>query len=204
MNAMLLGNELETIAKDGTNVVHCPWSFGRRGFILESFQKYHDLGINMGIGTDTVSLDMLMEMRWAAIFCKSAERGNPLTGKASDIFNAATIDGAKALHRQDLGRLAPGCKADIIFIDIKNLDCTPMRDPVKTIVFTATGRNVSRVIVDGVEIADESGAKTLDTEKLLREMQAAQDTLMKGFAKNHWDGKSHIEVSPMSFPVRYE
>jgi cytosine/adenosine deaminase-related metal-dependent hydrolase len=204
MNAMMMGDELGTIAKDGTNVIHCPWSFGRRGFILESFQKYRDMGINMGIGTDTVALDMLMEMRWAAIFCKAAERSNPLTGKASDIFNAATIGGANALRRSDLGRIEPGCKADIILIDIKNLDCTPMRDPIKTIVFTATGRNVSRVIVDGIEIADESGSKTLDTEKLVWEMQAAQDTLMGRFAENHWGGKSHLDVSPMSFPVRYE
>ena len=36
---------------------------------------------------------------------------------AADVFTAATLGGARALGRDDLGRLAPGAKADLVIID---------------------------------------------------------------------------------------
>lgn len=94
MNAMKLmkpDEELKLIAGTNTNIIHCPWSFGRRGMILESLQHYLDLGINMGIGTDTFTQDIIWEMRYAAIFCKIAEGANPFTGTAAEVFNMATL-----------------------------------------------------------------------------------------------------------------
>lgn len=155
---------------------------------MESFQKYHDLGINMGIGTDSSSLDMMLEMRYAAIFCKYAENVNPLKGTAKLIFNAATVDAAKALGRDDIGRLCAGCKADIIIVDIKNYDCSPMRDPVKSLVFTATGKNVSHVIIDGKTMVDDKMLLHSNKDAVLDRIQKADDAYDSRIA--------------MTFPVR--
>jgi 5-methylthioadenosine/S-adenosylhomocysteine deaminase len=80
--------------------------FARRGNALESFAKFRRAGINVGIGPDTYSRDLISEMRWAANLCKIVERDFTVA-TAADIFSAATLGGARALRREDLGRLVP-------------------------------------------------------------------------------------------------
>ena len=70
----------------------------------------------MGIGTDTYPPDLLEEMRFGALVNKVVE-GSRGAGTVRDFYNAATIGGAKALRRDDLGRLASGCTADISIFD---------------------------------------------------------------------------------------
>lgn len=202
LNTVKFGNELETIVKDGTNVIHCPLSFGRRGMFLESFQKYRDMGINLGIGTDTMPLDIVMEMRYAAVFCKTAEGGDPFAASAAEVFNAVTVNGAKAIHRPDLGRLEKGCKADIVFIDTQNFECTPVKDPIKTIVYNATGDNVVRTIVNGVEVVSEGLPKNMDIEKMVSEVQEAFDLTTLNYPQSHSMGYTIDEFSPMTFPIK--
>lgn len=202
LNTVKYGDELHTIAKDHTNVIHCPLSFGRRGMFLESFQKYKNLGINLGIGTDTMPLDILMEMRYASVFCKIAEGGDPTAASAGEVFNAVTINGAKAIHRPDLGRLEPGCKADIVFIDTQNFECIPVKDPIKTIVYNATGDNVVRTIINGEEIVSEGRPNRLDMERLVYEVQEAFNLTAEGYPKAHSMGWSIDEFSPMTYKVK--
>lgn len=202
LNAFKTGNELKTIADTKTNVVHCPWTFGRRGIIMESFQKYQDLGINMCLGTDTFPQDILNEMRYAAVFCKIAEGCNPYTGTAASIFNAATLNAAKALNRPDLGRLQPGAKADMLLIATDNLECTPLRDPIKVLVYTAASRNIERVIIDGEEVVTNGVAKYIDAENARQQMQAAQELMLQNIPNRDWAHRDQYELSPMSFPVR--
>lgn len=205
MNAMKLlkpDEELKIIADTKTNIIHCPWSFGRRGMILESFQKYLDMGINMGIGTDTFTQDIILEMRYASIFCKIAEGANPFTGTAAEVFNAATICGAKAIGRDDLGRLEAGCKADIVIVDLNNLDCQPVRDPIKVLVYSASGKNVDKVIVDGNVIVDKNRPVNMNLEHVIGRMQQAQDKMIAKVPERDWAGRTADEMSPMSFKIK--
>jgi cytosine/adenosine deaminase-related metal-dependent hydrolase len=200
MNALKIGNELKTIADAGTSIVHCPWGHGRRGIIMESFNKYLDLGINLCLGTDTFPQDMINEMRCAAVFCKIAE-ANPNRGTAAQIFNAATLGGAKALGRDDIGRLSPGAKADIVIIDTNNLETCPLRDPIKVLIYTASSRNISKVIVDGNIIVENGIVKNMDEQLLIKDMQAVAERMWENVKNKDWGGRSHLEMSPMSFPV---
>ncbi len=102
----------------------------------------------MGLGTDTYPQDMIEEMRWAALGCKWIDR-DANRGTARDVFNAATLGGARALGRSDIGRLAPGAKADIIIVDLHRLHCGVVDDPIKTLIYAADGGDVETVIVDG-------------------------------------------------------
>ncbi len=200
MNTLQIGDELQTIAATGTSVVHCPWVFGRRGIIMESFNKYLDYGINMCLGTDTFPQDMINEMKYAAVFCKIAET-NANRGTAAQVFNAATLGGAKALKRDDLGRLSPGSKADIVIVDTNNLEARPLRDPIKTLVYSCSSKNIKKVIIDGEIVAEEGTAKRIN-EKVSREnAQAVAERMWENVKKRDWDGRSHLEMSPMSFPV---
>ncbi len=202
MNPYKVGEELKTIAEHQTNIVHCPWVFGRRGMLMESLQKYLDIGINVCLGTDTFPQDMIHEMKCAAIFCKIAEGGNPFSGTAATVFNMATLHAAKALGREDLGRIAPGAKADLIIVDTNNIECAPLRDPIKVLVYTATSKNIAKVIVDGNIVAQNGAPVGVDLEKLQQDMQAAGERMWANVPQRDYLQRTAEEISPMSFPVK--
>src|SRR5262249_60813676 len=108
--------------------------------------KFRKARINVGLGTDTYPRDLISEMRWASNLCKIVETDFPL-GTAADVFTAATLGGARALRRDDLGRLAPEAKADIVLIDMRSFRMGPYRDPIKALVQCGTSDDVDRVIV---------------------------------------------------------
>lgn len=140
-------------------------------------------------------------MRYAAIFCKIAEGANPFTGTAAEVFNMATLGGARAIGRPDLGRIQKGCKADIVIVDLNNLDCQPVRDPIKVLVYSACGKNVDKVIVDGKLIVDGNRPVNMDIDKVIGRMQQAQDKMIAKVPERDWAGRSADEMSPMSFRV---
>ena len=91
----------------------------------------------MTIGTDTFPSDFIQEMRYAACLGKVVER-TTFAVSARDIFYAATVNGAKALGRNDLGRLEKGCKADFVVFQLNSIEMSPVRDVVKNIIYSAT------------------------------------------------------------------
>ena len=99
--------DLNLLADSGCSVAHCPTPFARYGQIMENFGDYVRAGVNMGIGTDTTPHNMLEEIRKAGTFARIASRdlNNVST---SMLFHAATVGGAKALMRDDLGRCTGG------------------------------------------------------------------------------------------------
>lgn len=202
MNAMKIKGELELIASTKTSVIHCPWVFSRRGMIMESLQKYLDIGINMGLGTDTFPQDMMLEMRYAASFGKVGEGGNPHTCTAAQVFNIATLGGAKAINRPDLGRIQEGCKADIVIVGTRNLNCIPLRDPIKVLVYSANHSNIDRVIVDGEVLVKDHIPCGVDLDNLYDRMQKSQEKMLEKAPQRDWNHRTHEEMSPMSFPVR--
>ena len=52
--------------------------------------------------------------------CRMAD-GSFRVGRPQDVFDAATLGGARHLGRDDLGRLAAGAKADIIVVDLRQM-----------------------------------------------------------------------------------
>lgn len=201
LNTLELGDELMTIADTKTHVVHCPWVFGRRGIILESFSKYSKMGINLGLGTDSYPQDMLHEMRCAAIFGKIAET-DTYKCTAAEVFDAATLNGAKALNRTDIGRLCEGSKADIVVVDTNNIEMCPLRDPIKALVYTATSANIDKVIVNGNILVDGGTYLGGDEAYLRMCMQEAGERMWANVVNRDYKSRTHLEISPMSYPVQ--
>ncbi|MDL2264111.1 amidohydrolase family protein [Synergistaceae bacterium OttesenSCG-928-I11] len=200
INALQLEGELELIARTKTNISHCPWVFVRRGLIMESMDKYLKMGINMGIGTDTTPQDTLAELKWAAICSKTHEK-HAEKGTAAQVFNMATLGGAKALGRDDIGRLSKGAKADILIIDTNNVEMRPLRDPIKALVYCGQSANINKVFVDGNLLVDGNKVVGVDEEALGMEIQRAAEGMYSRVKDKDWAGRTHEELSPMSFPV---
>ena len=100
-------NDLGLIADNGVKVAHYPTVFMRQGIVLQTFVGYLKAGINMGIATDTYPHNSLKEIRNAGTVAR-AVAGTVDDLNTSNIFNAATIGGANALERDNIGRLAVG------------------------------------------------------------------------------------------------
>jgi cytosine/adenosine deaminase-related metal-dependent hydrolase len=80
---------------------------------------------------------------------------------AADIFTAATIGGARALGRDDLGRITPGAKADFVMVDIAHPAMQPLYDPVRSMVYAAGERAVRHVFVGGRQVVRDGKALAL-------------------------------------------
>lgn len=191
-------DDLALLAQSGTAVAHSPFAFARRGIIMRSLPKYLEAGVVVGMGTDTFPQDMLEEMRVGSMAAKIAEV-NHASAPAATMFDAATLGSARALGRSDLGRIAPGAKADIVIFDLDNMWTAPHPDPIRALVVSAHPSMIETVIVDGIVRVDDGRllehdetALRLGAEKSLRQVEA-------GYPAWHWGGRSMAEEFPPSY-----
>jgi 5-methylthioadenosine/S-adenosylhomocysteine deaminase len=197
------GRDLEIMGRHRCSISHCSINIARRARFLDSWQRYRDAGVNIALGTDTYPRDMIMNMRTASYFGKVASR-NLRAASAAEVFNAATLGGAASLGRSDIGRLAPGAKADIVVIDLGGGDTLrygPVRDPIKSLVECGIGDDVATVIVDGVVRVSDGRLPGVDFAALRARAQQAGERIWSGW--QHWDtlGRTAEEMSPTSFPI---
>jgi 5-methylthioadenosine/S-adenosylhomocysteine deaminase len=200
------GREIELMGRHGVTVSHCPVNIARRARSLDSWPKYRAAGINLALGTDTYPRDLVMQMRMASYFGKVMSH-NLFAASAAEVFEAATLGGARALGRDDLGRLAPGAKADLVLIDLETRDSLrfgPVRDPIKALVECGIGDDVVTVIVDGVVRMRDRVIPGVDLAALRRQAQAAGEAVWHRVQE--WDplGRPAEEISPWSFPLVVE
>ena len=173
----------------------------RGGVTLEHFGEYKRRGINLGIGTDTHPHNFVDEMRWATVLCKVSARDVDATNVAA-VFEAATVGGARALGRDDLGRIAPGCKADLVIVDLSHPYMHPIRDPLRTMVFSALERAIRDVYVDGRPIVRDGKVLNIDIEEALVELNRGQERALPLVPQRDWAGRKDDEAFPLSLPLR--
>ena len=173
----------------------------RRGEVLRSWERYRRAGINLALGTDTAPADILGEMRMAASLAKVVDE-DPLAGSAASVFFAATVGGARALGRDDLGRLAPGTKADVSVFDLRSLQLGVIDCPIKALVHYASGADAEHVFVDGAWVVKDRDVVAIDDGAILDEAQAAWGDYKVGLAARDPRGRSAAEMYPTAYPVR--
>jgi cytosine/adenosine deaminase-related metal-dependent hydrolase len=148
--------ELDLLAQGHVTVGHTPWIYLFGGRTLHSLGRYLAAGVGVALGTDTYPGDMLQEMRVAAQLGKVGAVADGATTPAASVsatartaFDAATLGAARFLGRDDLGRLAVGAKADIVLVRTDTASFAPTLDPIRSLVYYASFRDVSDVWVDG-------------------------------------------------------
>jgi 5-methylthioadenosine/S-adenosylhomocysteine deaminase len=193
-------DDIKSLADAGCSVAHCPTPFARYGILMESFGDYVRAGINMGLGTDTTPHNMLEEIRKAGTFARIAARDINNVSSAM-LFHAATAAGAKALMREDLGKLAPGAKADLVLVDVKHPDMMPARDPLRSLIFHAADRAVKDVYIAGKKIVAHGVVTTLDHQGAAERLVEAQNRMMAVTPKRDYRGRSADEIAPLTLPV---
>ena len=194
------GEDLAILARSGTSVGHCPVVCARVGTAMESLSRYVEAGVNVGLGTDTFPPDLVEEMRIGALINKVVDRKRS-AGTVREFYNAATIGGAKALGREDLGRLAAGCTADISIFNLPKLEAGPIDDPMRTFVHFCHGWDCDIVIVDGKVVVEDGSVVGIDEEELASRAQQSWGNYRAGIADRDQAGRSVDELFPPAFPI---
>jgi cytosine/adenosine deaminase-related metal-dependent hydrolase len=194
-------DDFRRLAASGAQVAHCPTVFARRGIALNTLARYVDAGIVCGIGTDTFPHNFLDEMRLAA-YASRLVSGNFRAASTRHVFDAATIGGARMIRRPDLGRLAAGAKADFFLADATHPAMRPLRDPLRSLIYSAGDRAVKDVYVAGRRVVQDGAVPGIDIAGAHARLQAAQDAALGTTASRDWARRGIDAMSPRVYPMR--
>jgi 5-methylthioadenosine/S-adenosylhomocysteine deaminase len=192
--------DLALLRDAGATVAHCPTVFMRRGIAMNTFGAYAREGIKLGIGTDTYPHNFLEEMR-SAFTISRAVAGTVDDVTTLEVFNAATLGGARALLRDDIGRLKVGGKADLVLVDIKHPSMMPLREPLRSLLYVAADRAVRDVYIDGEQVVADQCVLNIDYAAAAEALQEAQKRSMREAPKLDWAGRSADQLAPMVLPI---
>jgi cytosine/adenosine deaminase-related metal-dependent hydrolase len=178
-------NELRLVKEHGVHVVHCPTTALKVAYGVTQIGKFPemlDAGINVCLGCDGSNaanyMDMLRATYLAAGLFKDARRDATMI-PAETAFEMATLNGAKALLMQDeIGSLEAGKKADLVLFDRHRPEWVPLHNVANSLVYSADGKSVHTVLVDG-RIVVAAGRMTLvDEEEVYQKAQKAGEAII--------------------------
>jgi cytosine/adenosine deaminase-related metal-dependent hydrolase len=106
-------------------------------------------------------------MRQASLLQK-VEHLDPTTTPAKLVFEMATENGAKAAGFENVGRLRPGWKADIVGLTTDITRATPLHDVFSHLVFAAHGDDVAFTMVNGDMVYEDGELPTGDADEIRR------------------------------------
>jgi 5-methylthioadenosine/S-adenosylhomocysteine deaminase len=194
-------NDFEMLRDSGAMVAHCPVVFARRGIALNTLSRYVKAGIQCGIGTDSFPHNMLDEMRMAC-YAGRIIGGSFTASTTHDVFMGATATGADMIRRPDLGRLAPGCKADFSVVDMRNPYMQPDYEPIRSLVYSANDRAIRDVYVDGRQVVKEGEVVEFDIAEDIELLRRAQSEAIAAAPSHDWAGRRLDQLSPRVFAIK--
>ena len=170
--------ELDVMAKRRVSVVHCPTTALKVSYGVTQVGRFPEMverGINVSIGTDGNNAsnysDLMRATYLVAGLFKDA-RTDPQMFPAEKAFEMATLGGARTMLLDDqIGSLEPGKRADIVLHDTDRPEWRPLLNVVNQLVWSADGRGVHTVLVDGQVVVEAGRCTTLDEERLWSEAQ---------------------------------
>ena len=193
--------DLDLIAESGASVAHCPQPFARYGLAMDHVGRYRARGVNVGLGTDCAPHNLSEEMRLAIVAGRLMSEDIRSLDTAG-AFEAATLGGAAALGRDDIGALAPGMAADIVLVDLGHPLMQPARDPLRSFVFHAADRAVRTVLVDGEIVLKDGNPVHLDPAAAMECVAEAQARMLRDSTKHDYLGRDGAAIAPLSLEVR--
>jgi 5-methylthioadenosine/S-adenosylhomocysteine deaminase len=107
--------------------------------------------------------------------------------RAEQVVDWATRGGARALGRDDLGRLEPGAKADVVLIKNDRSPVSfPLLNPFGHVAFQAQRGDVHTVIVNGRVVKHEHALVGVDLPAVRRTVEATVDHLRAALGDEQW------------------
>lgn len=192
--------DLDLIAESGASVAHCPQPFARYGLAMDHVGRYRARGVNVGLGTDCAPHNLIEEMRLAIVAGRLMSEDIRSLNTAG-AFEAATLGGAAALGRDDIGALAPGMAADVVLVDLDHPLMQPARDPLRSFVFHAADRAVRTVLVDGEMVLKDGNPVHLDPATAMARVAEAQARMLRDSTRHDYLGRDGEAIAPLSLEI---
>lgn len=152
-------DDFRIMAEKGISLVHNPTSNMKLGSGFARVVRARELGVNVALGTDGTAsndnLDMFEEMHLASLIHKGMAH-DPTLLSPWDVIEMATVNGAKALGRDDIGEIAVGKKADLCIVGLDRLHLQPTLDLPNLVVHSMHASDVDMTIVGGNVAYDRS------------------------------------------------
>ena len=178
-------NEIRLLAQHRCSVAHCPTTALKVSYGVTQIGKMPEMvkaGINVSIGIDGNNAsnysDMMRATYLVAGLFKDARR-DPTMFPAEQAYEMATLGGARAiLSEHEIGSVEAGKKADLVLHDRDRPEWTPLLNVANQLVWSADGRGVHTVFVDGRKVVDAYRLTTVDEHDLYRRAQAAGEAIV--------------------------
>ena len=178
----LEGEDFDILGRHGVSVACCPASNMKLASGFANIPELLKRGINVALGTDGAAsnnnLNILQDVYLFGVVYKGYFRDSTLLTPA-EVLHAATRAGALSQGREDCGRLAVGCKADLCVLDTDTPQFTPMTDAACNVVYAAQGADVRLTMVDGEVLYRDGEFMTIDIEKAKAEAQRRTDAILR-------------------------
>jgi len=178
-------DEIAVLARRGSSVAHCPTTALKVAYGITQIGKIPEMleaGVNVAIGTDGNNAsnysDLYRATYLVAGLFKDARR-DPTQIPAELAFEMATRHGAKALGMEGaIGSIEVGKRADLVLHDRRRPEWTPLLNVANQLVYSADGRSVHTVFVDGRKVVEDYRLTTVDAEALYERAQRAGDAIV--------------------------
>ena len=148
--------DIETLRNNHVTVAHCPKSNAKLGHGRAPLGKFLEAGVIVGLGSDSVAsnntCDILEEARFATLLARAG--GSDIS--AEDALKAATLG----------GELTEGAQADLAVVSLRGVHQMPNYDPVTTLIFSSSGRDVVLTVIAGREVYRDGRVTTVDEDRL--------------------------------------
>lgn len=176
-------DDIKRLADAGAEIAHNPACNARLGSGVAALREMLDQGLTIGIGTDSCTcsdnLNMFEAMRMSSFMLRLQERDYERWPAAEEMLGLATEGSARASgFGASIGRLVPGAKADIVFLDLANPHYIPLNDPLNQIVYCEDGTGVASVMVGGRMVLDNGRMTTVDETAMRSAAERAVERLL--------------------------
>jgi len=179
----LTRTDIDTLAKHGVSVAHCPTSNAKLGNGVAPAWHLISRGVNLGLGTDGASsnnsLDLFQEIKTFILMQRAILKETVLS--AQQAFDAATINGARALRiTGKIGSIQPGAYADLVLVDLRSLYLQPSTMFLENLVFSGGCKSVKHVFVNGkLLVKDGLFIDPTLVDKIITDFEGAFERIQK-------------------------
>ncbi len=166
----LSDDDIELLGGSRTRACFCPTTERDLGDGIGPSRRLHEAGAPLTLGSDSHAVvDLFEEMRAVELDERlaSQQRGHWST---AELVTAATADGHRSLGFADAGRIEVGARADLVTIDTASVRTAGTGADEATAVFAATAEDVTRVIVDGVDVTQDRAEVGAQLDRVIRKL----------------------------------
>ncbi|WBW99474.1 amidohydrolase [Oceanirhabdus sp. W0125-5] len=164
--------DMDIYKNNGVSAIYNPQSNMKLASGVAKIKELKEKNINVCLGTDGTSsnnnLNMFEEMETGAMLQK-LHYEDPAIFNGYEMLQMATVNGAKALGIEKLGKICEGYIADVVMLNMKEAEMMPDKNLLSNLVFSANGGEVLHVIINGEIIMKNKEMIYIDEEKILFE-----------------------------------